>query len=554
MIILVVAEMCLLTGFVTITTASTNILVESDHSYANNFDYIWPAITQPGATQMRLHFTELYLNRANDYLSLNDKNGNELVEYNWADNGKDLWTEWFTGDTIKVRLQTNGKGTAYGFKIDKVEIRTNSGFITVPSTDVTAVGNDTIPVANTAIKIGEGKDPAIYGKNVVWSNNGIHLYDLNISLDNQISLTGLYPAIYGNRIVWLDDIGGLFRLSIYDKSTGATSYITQNVDDSSKPAIYGDKIVWSANYFDGTYNSNVYLYDISTSEQTKIPNGCNPDIYGDRVAYMYYGQDSPEIHIYDITTQTDIKAISGGYPDNPHIYGNNVICSDFYTRLGFIILYDIATGKETAITNDSGYSGDPNNPDCGCDTGFHNEVFGNSVVYAKVTDDCFGKAGVYVYDISTAKSTMIFKAGNNTSTTPDIYDNIVIWGYDDLYNNGTEKLGGDIYVYKLSGSPTDSLSSSSMDIADLDNLSASFYANVTSGTAPLKVLFTSSTTGNPSSYFWVFEPSTSSDWNSKHAVTALHTFRNPGVYTVSLTVTNDNGSATVTRNNYITVS
>ncbi|WP_422542812.1 PKD domain-containing protein [Methanosarcina sp.] len=63
----------------------------------------------------------------------------------------------------------------------------------------------------------------------------------------------------------------------------------------------------------------------------------------------------------------------------------------------------------------------------------------------------------------------------------------------------------------------------------------------------------SSTTGNPTSYFWIFEPSTSNDWNSHHAVTAVHTFKKPGVYTISLVVSNSAGSTTVTKNSYIHV-
>lgn len=82
---------------------------------------------------------------------------------------------------------------------------------------------------------------------------------------------------------------------------------------------------------------------------------------------------------------------------------------------------------------------------------------------------------------------------------------------------------------------------------------ANFKANVVSGTAPLSVQFTSTTTGKPTSYFWVFEPQTNSDWNSHHAVTAVHTFKKPGVYTVSLVVSNKDGSTTVTKRNYITV-
>lgn len=78
---------------------------------------------------------------------------------------------------------------------------------------------------------------------------------------------------------------------------------------------------------------------------------------------------------------------------------------------------------------------------------------------------------------------------------------------------------------------------------------ATFTANHVSGYAPLSVDFTSKTTGSPTSYYWVFEPQSSSDWNSHHAVTASHTFQNPGVYTVSLSVTNKAGSTTTTKKN-----
>jgi PKD repeat protein len=82
---------------------------------------------------------------------------------------------------------------------------------------------------------------------------------------------------------------------------------------------------------------------------------------------------------------------------------------------------------------------------------------------------------------------------------------------------------------------------------------ADFKANVVSGTAPLNVQFTSTSTGSPTSYMWVFEPQTSSDWNSHHAVTAVHTFKKAGVYTISLIVTNKDGSTTITKKGYITV-
>jgi hypothetical protein len=72
-------------------------------------------------------------------LILLDKDGNELVSYDEYWHGvhkEDMWTEWFSGDTLKVKLKTNGDGTAYGFQIDKIETRTNMP----PSTDLPESG------------------------------------------------------------------------------------------------------------------------------------------------------------------------------------------------------------------------------------------------------------------------------------------------------------------------------------------------------------------------------------------------------------------------------
>jgi PKD repeat protein len=81
-------------------------------------------------------------------------------------------------------------------------------------------------------------------------------------------------------------------------------------------------------------------------------------------------------------------------------------------------------------------------------------------------------------------------------------------------------------------------------------------ADVRNGPAPLKVQFASKTAGNPAdyNYYWVFEPSNNTDWNSHHAETAKHTFANPGNYTVGLTVTNDVGSSTIKMKDYINVT
>jgi len=57
------------------------------------------------------------------------------------------------------------------------------------------------------------------------------------------------------------------------------------------------------------------------------------------------------------------------------------------------------------------------------------------------------------------------------------------------------------------------------------------------GTAPLTIRFNDTSLGDGLTYFWDFgDGGSSSDKNP------THTFENPGTYSVSLTVTNENGS------------
>ena len=113
-----------------ISASSSESLPESNHPYSNNFEYTWPDISESGANQIRFHFENLEL-AASDKLILYDKYDNKLVTYDRWDSGKDFWTEWYTGDIIKVKLVTDNSGTDYGFKIDKGEIKNENNITTV---------------------------------------------------------------------------------------------------------------------------------------------------------------------------------------------------------------------------------------------------------------------------------------------------------------------------------------------------------------------------------------------------------------------------------------
>ena len=80
---------------------------------------------------MRLHFENLDLADTSDKLVLYDKYDNKLMTYSYWQSSKDFWTEWYTGDTLKVKLITDSSGTAYGFKIDKGEIKNDRNVTTV---------------------------------------------------------------------------------------------------------------------------------------------------------------------------------------------------------------------------------------------------------------------------------------------------------------------------------------------------------------------------------------------------------------------------------------
>ena len=96
--------------------------------------------------------------------------------------------------------------------------------------------------------------------------------------------------------------------------------------------------------------------------------------------------------------------------------------------------------------------------------------------------------------------------------------------------------------YTDSGYTVQGVSTTSAPVAD-------FSANTTSGSAPLAVEFTDSSSNSPTSWSWDFgDGSTSSEENP------THTYTTAGTYTVTLTATNGAGNSTVTQNIMVTLA
>ena len=77
---------------------------------------------------------------------------------------------------------------------------------------------------------------------------------------------------------------------------------------------------------------------------------------------------------------------------------------------------------------------------------------------------------------------------------------------------------------------------------------ANFLADITSGAAPLEIIFTDASTGNPTSWCWDIDNSGNCDYTTQNI---NHTYTDSGTYTVKLTIANDYGSDFETKTNYI---
>lgn len=77
---------------------------------------------------------------------------------------------------------------------------------------------------------------------------------------------------------------------------------------------------------------------------------------------------------------------------------------------------------------------------------------------------------------------------------------------------------------------------------------ADFSATPLIGAAPLTVDFTDLSSGSPDSWLWMF-----GDGGTSSAQDPTHVYNTPGSYNVSLSVSNDSGSDSITRAGYVTV-
>ncbi|AKB36716.1 cell surface protein [Methanosarcina siciliae C2J] len=396
--------------------------------------------------------------------------------------------------------------------------------------------------------IGENGETSIYGDKVVWSYWGkIHLYDLKTGNDTIITMPEHYyashPAIYDNKIVCclinVNENPVRRRLYVYDILNSTGSLIAEKLS-YCVPDIYGDRIVWAE---ERNYKTDIYMYNISTQMKTQITtsgSASNPSIHENKIVWVGYGDNGTiidknnnsigrlDLYMYDLSTSKETRITTSGLVSNPAIYNDRIVWqdsrnSDFTKGRGDVYMYNLSTEKESRIS----YSGQSS-------SGSPPAIYGDRIVWQNHHN---GNYNIYMYNLSTQKETQITTSGSAYS--PDIYGDRIV------YSDNRQRLSrgdgdvnfSDVYVYDLTAGPIEP--------------QAGFTSNVTSGIAPLTVLFTDTSTGGvPTSWHW----DTGDGIYSKHAMNATHTFTEPGVYNVTLTVENEAGNSTVTKPNYINVT
>lgn len=93
--------------------------VDSPHPYPNNYNNTRTIAGPSGTTRMRVHFTSIQTQSLFDNLYVKDGSG--VTQQTYSGSYSDTWTNWVTGNAIKLNLKTNGSVTGFGFYVDKYE-------------------------------------------------------------------------------------------------------------------------------------------------------------------------------------------------------------------------------------------------------------------------------------------------------------------------------------------------------------------------------------------------------------------------------------------------
>jgi PKD repeat protein len=162
----------------------------------------------------------------------------------------------------------------------------------------------------------------------------------------------------------------------------------------------------------------------------------------------------------------------------------------------------------------------------------------------------------YTANVTMGDAPLTVQFTDTSSNSPTSWD----WNFGDGTPNNN--LQNPVYTYNTPGVYSVTLTASNsagsnqkimtgyINVSEKPAPVANFTANAITGDAPLTVQFTDTSSNSPTSWDWNFGDGTP-DNNLQNPT---HQYTSAGTYAVTLTVTNDGGSNTIVKANYITAN
>ncbi len=300
-----------------------------------------------------------------------------------------------------------------------------------------------VPAASAEVtKIGTGFDPAICKDAVVWydADGAISYYDIADGSRSIIAeANGSYPHAYGSRVVWMDDSSQDLRMGVYDLDLMQISYVCGEFDEFSRPRISGKNAVWGA-------GGEIYLCDVEARESRAIAKGYDPDVSGDRIAYVAREERGAVIRVYDANDGTVLTIPYMGDVYSPRIDGWRVVFATAYDGSSDLYSYDLSREQLAQVARCDIVSVSSERPDY---RGLldESEIRGNRIAYVKSVSDDFGDAGIWIYDAAIGGKSMPVGLRGIVELSIDISEDAIVWGYECPPGDRT----GDCPIYALAG-------------------------------------------------------------------------------------------------------
>ncbi|AKJ39217.1 PKD domain-containing protein [Methanosarcina barkeri] len=451
--------------------------------------------------------------------------------------------------------------------------------------------------------------PDIYGDIIVWTDwrmgddgdyhSKIYMYDLSTKKETQITNSGStydsIPAISKDRIVWYDyDSIYMYNLSTQEETHANKTSISSGIFD-----FYGDKIVWTdwgKDWGNENEKPNVYMGTLTSSNLPTAAFSASPTS----------GKAPMKVQFTDKSTGTPTKW-KWDFGDGTTSTKQNP--THKYSKVGVYTVKLTVTnsaGSNTVTKADSikvvtkpvaAFSVSPTSgrvplnvkftdTSTGTPTKWKWDFGDGSKSFHQNPTHKYSKAGVY-----TVKLTVTNAAGINTATkskyitvaakpvaafsasptsgksplnvkfTDKSTGSPTKWKWD--FGDGTKSFHQNpTHKYSKAGKYTVTLKVT--NAVGINTATKSKYITVTgtsqaptadfwgwplSGKAPLKVKFTETSKGSPTSWKWDF-----GDGKYSTEKSPTHTYSSAGTYTVKLTATNAAGSSTKLKWKYIKVA